>query len=482
MRDAGTVHPPTTNNDNDTDEPVNAAMERAMAAHRDGCLRSPGVRVELLRSIAVRLEADADELIASAAAETHLGIERLRGELDRTKYQLNAFADMVDDGSWAAATIDPGPPDLRRMMRPIGPVVVFGASNFPFAFSTPGGDTASALAAGCPVVVKAHPAHPSTAERAAAVISDAVVAAGLPPGVFQQLAGAQALGSRLVEHPAAAAVAFTGSHAGGRALFDLAARRPTPIPVYAEMGSINPVFILPRAVEQVAHEVAAELADSVVLGCGQFCTNPGVVVAIDADAFAEQVAGELATRPSGTMLTVAIAESYRAAVQRLVDTPGIDVLTGPAEAGKPACALVSADQFLAQPELREEIFGPFTMVVSCPDERTMLDVASVLDGQLTATVHARDGDGPLAEAMIELLTERVGRLVWGGFPTGVAVSPAMQHGGPYPASTDGRSTSVGRSAIFRFLRPVAYQNVPEAFLPDELRNGEGDGGRQPAGS
>jgi len=449
---------------------VDGAMDRASAAHREGWLRSPTVRVGLLRSIADGLEAIADRLIESAAAETHLGAERLRGELDRTKLQLSAFADVVEDGSWAEATIDPGPPDLRRMMWPIGPVVVFGASNFPFAFSTPGGDTASALAAGCPVVVKGHPAHPMTAGLAATTISGAVADAGLPAGVFQQLAGEVQLGTMLVQHPATAAVAFTGSLAAGRSLHDLGTRRPSPIPVYAEMGSINPVFVLPDAMKRSAGEITTGLVDSVVLGCGQFCTNPGVVVAVDAGSFATGLAAELASRPAGTMLTPAIAESYRAAVQRLVDGVDGDVLTGSAAAGQPACALVSAERFVAQSELRDEIFGPFTMVVSCRDEGEMIDVASALEGQLTATVHAGAGDDQLATTMLSVLAARAGRLVWGGYPTGVAVSPAMQHGGPYPASTDARSTSVGTAAIGRFLRPVSYQGVPGGMLPLELQD------------
>jgi NADP-dependent aldehyde dehydrogenase len=451
-------------------ERVDTALGAAAEVHRAGLLLPPAVRVRLLRAIAAGLTAAADQLVEVAAEESHLGQTRLQGELTRTTSQFEAFARIVDDGSWAAARIDPGPPDLRRMMWPIGPVVVFGASNFPLAFSTPGGDTASALAAGCPVVVKAHPAHPRTAERAAAVISEGVAGVGLPSGTFHQLAGDVSLGTMLVEHPETCAVAFTGSLAAGRALFDVAARRPTPIPVFAEMGSINPVFVLPAAMAERAADIGAGLADSVTLGAGQFCTNPGVVVAVDADDFAGRVAGELASHPAAAMLTPAIAASYSAGVTELRDIPGVEVLTGSGAEGEPTCALVRADEFIARPTLREEIFGPVTIVVSCADEDELLEVARRLDGQLTSTIHAGVGDHPLAEALLGILPTHAGRLIWNGFPTGVAVSPAMQHGGPYPASTDPRSTSVGTAAIARFLRPVTYQALPDALLPPELQD------------
>jgi 2,5-dioxopentanoate dehydrogenase len=454
----------------DARQRVDAALDAAAEVHRAGALRSPAARVRLLRAIAGGLTATADRLIEGAVEESHLGETRLQGELTRTTSQFEAFARIVEDGSWAAARIDPGPPDLRRMMWPIGPVVVFGASNFPLAFSTPGGDTASALAAGCPVVVKAHPAHPLTADRAAAVIGEAVASVGLPAGTFGQLAGDVSLGTMLVEHPETCAVAFTGSLAAGRALFDVAAGRPTPIPVFAEMGSINPVFVLPAALAERAPDIEAGLADSVTLGVGQFCTNPGVVVAIDAGDFAGRVAGELASRPSAAMLTSAIAASYSAGVSGLRDVPGVEVLTGSGAEGEPACALVRAADFIARPTLREEIFGPVTIVVSCTDEGELLEVARRLDGQLTSTIHAGDGDRPLAEALLGILPTQAGRLIWNGFPTGVAVSPAMQHGGPYPASTDPRSTSVGTAAVARFLRPVTYQAVPDALLPPELQD------------
>jgi len=449
---------------------VEAAMKGAAAVHWDGPLRDPASRLALLRAAANELEASATDLIETANAETRLGEDRLRGELTRTTTQLGAFAAIVADGSWAGATIELGPPDLRRMMWPIGPVVVFGASNFPFAFSTPGGDTASALAAGCPVVVKAHPAHPRTAAIAATAIDRAVSAVGLPTATFQQLTGGVEVGTCLVEHPDTCAVGFTGSLAGGRALYDAASRRPIPIPVFAEMSSINPVFVLPGALAERGDAVARELADSVVLGVGQFCTNPGVVVVVDDSGFAELLAAELANRPAAAMLTPGIAASYCGAVQRLIDTVGVDVLTGAPEEGQAACVLVGADRFLDDPDLRAEVFGPLTMVVACEDPSQLLRVAARFEGQLTSTVYGSGRDRDVAAGLLGILPMHAGRLIWDGVPTGVAVSPAMHHGGPYPASTDGRSTSVGTAAIVRFLRPVAYQGVPDELLPAELQN------------
>lgn len=468
------------------DERVDAPIAAAADAHRAGALRSAAVRSALLRSIAGELEGRADALIAAADAETHLGEGRLRGELTRTTTQLELFATIVDDGSWAQAVIDPGPPDLRRMMWPIGPVMVFGASNFPFAFATPGGDTASALAAGCPVVVKAHPAHPDTAALAATAIAGALRTRGLPTGVFTQVAGDVALGVAMVRHPSTAAVAFTGSLAAGRALFDAAASRPVPIPVYAEMGSINPVFVLPAALHERGDAVVTALVDSVVLGAGQFCTNPGVVVAIDAGGLARRLAAELATRAPAAMLTEGIATSYRRAVDRLAADAGVELLAGAPDAsttddGVPGCGLVAAHEFLARAELRDEVFGPFTLVVSCRTEAQLVDVAEQLDGQLTASVFAEPDDADLVGRLAAVLPSMAGRLVWDGVPTGVAVSPAMQHGGPYPASTDARSTSVGTAAITRFLRPVAYQGWPDAMLPPELRDANPLGIRRQVG-
>jgi NADP-dependent aldehyde dehydrogenase len=445
-------------------------MVAAAAVHRDGGLRDPALRVALLRAIAREFEGDADAIVETADAETALGESRLRGELTRTTTQLEAFAAMVADGSWSAATIEVGPPDVRRTMIPVGPVVVFGASNFPLAFSTPGGDTASALAAGCPVVVKAHPAHPRTALLTAAAIDRAVASTALPRAVFQQIEGGVDVGLALVVHPATAAVGFTGSLTAGRALYDAASRRPAPIPVYAEMSSVNPVFVLPGAIARRGDGLVKELADSVVMGAGQFCTNPGVMVAVRAAGFAERLAGELASRPSATMLTPGISASYRAAVERLLGTSGIDVLTSAVGEGSPACVLVPATRFRDDPGLREEVFGPLTVVVSCDDPDQLVDVAAAFDGQLTSTVYADSDDLGLAARLVARLPDRAGRIVWNGVPTGVAISRAMHHGGPYPAATDSRSTSVGTAAIWRFLRPVAYQGFPDQLLPPELQD------------
>ena len=453
-----------------SDGDVDASMEAAAAVHRGGALRPPAARVALLRGAAEELEQRAADLIAAADQESHLGPARLRNELTRTTTQLEAFAAIVADGSWARATIDTAAPGLRRMMWPIGPVVVFGASNFPFAFATPGGDTASALAAACPVVVKAHPAHPTTAAIAADAIARAVERAGLPAACFQQVAGDVAVGVALVEQPATRAVAFTGSFAAGRALFDAAARRVEPIPVYAEMGSTNPVFVLPGALGERAESVVSALADSVVLGAGQFCTNPGVIVTIDGDGFARALADALSARAPAPMLTPGIAGRYRDDVAWMLEADGVDVLTGTPEEGRPACVLVDAASYRNTPELRREVFGPLTVVVSCADAAELVALGGEVDGQLTCSVFAADDDAALVDALVGVLPEHCGRLVWNAVPTGVTVSPAMQHGGPYPASTDSRSTSVGTAAIERFLRPVTFQGFPDALLPPELRD------------
>jgi 2,5-dioxopentanoate dehydrogenase len=344
----------------------------------------------------------------------------------------------------------------------------------------PGGDTASALAAGCPVVVKSHPAHPRTSALASGALHAAVEACALPAGVFQVASGGIDVGTALVDHPATAAVAFTGSLAAGRALFDRAAARPSPIPVFAEMGSINPVFVLPGALRNRADDIASGLAQSVTLGVGQFCTNPGVTVGIDVDDFAGVLAALLGDVPAGTMLYPGIGERYAAGIAVLDRTDGVELLTGKAHAGTPVCAVTTAAVFDDHGELAAEVFGPSTLVVSCRDAAEMLQIANRLGGQLTATVHGDvddPGDVELARRLFDVLADRVGRIIWNGFPTGVAVTHAMQHGGPYPASTDSRSTSVGTAAMRRFLRPVSYQGAPAALLPEPLAD-ENPSGRQ----
>ncbi|MFO1528498.1 MAG: aldehyde dehydrogenase (NADP(+)) [Kiritimatiellia bacterium] len=369
-------------------------------------------------------------------------------------------------------------PDVRSMLRGVGPVVVFGSSNFPFAYSVAGGDTASALAAGCPVIVKAHPAHPGTSELVGAVIAAAVAAQGLPGGLFSPLFdGGHGVGAALVRHAGVKAVGFTGSLKGGRALMDLAAARREPIPVFAEMGSVNPVFILPGAMAAQAAGLAAGLHASATLGVGQFCTNPGLVVVRhgpEADVFAAELAARMSATAAGVMLTPGIAAGYRRGVVKLAGAPGVKTLAqAPASAdgclAGAAVMTVNADQFIANPALREEVFGPSTLIICCRDLDQMGAVAGAMEGQLTATLHGTEAELAGAAGLLAALEGFAGRVVCNGFPTGVEVCHAMVHGGPYPASSDGRTTSVGTRAALRFLRPVCFQGLPDALLPDELK-------------
>ena len=446
-----------------------AAAYRALPAAR---------RAEFLEGIAEEILALGDQFIMQAHLESGLPEARLTGERMRTVNQLRLFASVVREGSWVDARIDralpdrtPAPrPDLRRMLVPLGPVGVFGASNFPFAFSVAGGDTASALAAGCPVVVKAHPAHPGTSEMAACAVLKAASALGMPDGVFSMLHGGAETSLALVRHPLLQAVGFTGSLAAGRALFDAAAARPFPIPVYAEMGSINPVFLLPGALRERSAALAAGLAQSVTLGVGQFCTNPGLVVGLRGaglSALLEETAQTVSRTPPGVMLTPRIGQAYGQGRTRMENTAGVE---RESEAYDAAVFSTRAETFLATPALAEEVFGPSTLVVACADPAEMEAVARGLDGQLTATVHGTPEDFQEFAGVIALLETKVGRLVFNGFPTGVEVSPAMQHGGPYPAATDSRSTSVGTAALLRFARPVCWQDAPSALLPPALRD------------
>lgn len=448
----------------------------------------PALRATLLERIADEVSALGDDLIHRAMEESALPEPRLVGERGRTMNQLRMFAALIREGSWVGASIDraipdrkPVPkPDLRRMLVPLGPVVVFGASNFPLAFSAAGGDTASALAAGNPVVVKAHPAHPGTSELVATAVQRALAETGIPPGGFSMIHGAgHEVGLELVRHPLTRAVGFTGSLAGGRALFDAARSRPEPIPVYAEMGSINPVFLLAGALRARTEEIASGLLQSMTLGVGQFCTNPGVVVGIEGDGlerFVDRVAELVRDAPPGTMLHEGIRKAYDAGVERLGKTGGTRIVSRAASPGTGSCSAsavvleTDAGSFLERKELRCEVFGPSTLIVRCASAAEMEGVAKGLEGQLTATIHATDDDGPAVRSLLPILREKAGRLIYNGFPTGVDVCPSMQHGGPYPATTDSRSTSVGTAAILRFARPVCYQDWPQDALPEELRD------------
>jgi 2,5-dioxopentanoate dehydrogenase len=459
------------------------AAESAFAIYRHV---EPERRAQLLETIADELVALGDDLLAVADAETGLGLPRLTGERARTVNQLRLFASVVREGSWVDARIDralptrqPPKPDLRRLLIPLGPVVVFAASNFPLAFSVAGGDTAAALAAGNPVVLKAHPAHPETSARVAAAVARALVRCELPAAVFSLVSGAShEVGLALVRHPLTRAVAFTGSLAGGRALFDAAAARPEPIPVYAEMGSTNPVFVLAGALAEHGAALASALADSATLGVGQFCTKPGLVFACagsDFDAFATALGARVASKAPAKMLYPELAQRFAQGAAALAKTPGVAELgqASPADGaglGRPVAWQVDFAEFMCNPALHAELFGPSTLLVRAQNPAELVAAAAQLEGQLTATVHATSAELASAGALIHELERKVGRLIFGGVPTGVEVAAAMNHGGPYPASTDSRTTSVGTAALTRFARPLCYQDAAATVLPAELRD------------
>jgi alpha-ketoglutaric semialdehyde dehydrogenase len=467
---------------------VNAAALLARGTFIEYGRASGRVRATLLERIADGLQASSENIVERAVAETGLPVSRLRTELARTCHQLRMFADRVSEGSWVDARIDHGDaerkpvpkPDVRSMLRPLGPVAVFGSSNFPLAFSVAGGDTASALASGCPVIVKAHPAHPGTSELVGNAIIRAVRESSLPEGVFSLLFDAgYEIGVALVKHPAVKAVGFTGSRKGGIALMDAAASRMERIPVFAEMGSVNPVFVLPGALEKSASEIAAGLHASVTLGVGQFCTNPGLVFMIHGGSsgrFLQELQRLMKETPAGVMLTQGICTAYLEGSYKFASTPGVETLVkglaessyGKALAG-PALFATDGKTFLSQKHLMDEVFGPSTLAVTCSGREEFLSAAKHLEGQLTATIHGTEEDLTAYPDLIGILEARVGRLVFNGFPTGVEVCNAMVHGGPYPATSDSRSTSVGTRAIQRFARPVCYQNSPDLMLPDELK-------------
>lgn len=467
---------------------VEAAAQLAAKAFSE-IKQWPGKRrAGLLRRIAELIEANAPVIQERANLETALPLARLQGETARTCGQLRLFATLIEEGWWLDARIDradpnrkPLPkPDVRSMLAPLGPVVVFSSSNFPLAFSVAGGDTASALAAGCPVVVKPHQGHLGTSELVGLCVQQAVKDCGAPEGTFSMLYGAgREVGIALVKHPLVKAVGFTGSRAGGRALMDAAAARPEPIPVYAEMGSINPVFLLPGALQQNAEALATGLHGSVTLGVGQFCTNPGLVFVEQGDAankFLVKLEALMAATPPGTMLTADLCAAYREGVEKFSATRGVkraasasaDAGAGKAQAGA-ALFVTDAETFLTNHNLMDEVFGPSTLVVQCSSRNQMLAAAAKLEGQLTATIHATPEELNANRDLMALLEGKAGRLLCNGFPTGVEVCHAMTHGGPYPATSDGRSTSVGTRAITRFTRAVCFQNFPDAALPDELK-------------
>ncbi|MDX5418075.1 MAG: aldehyde dehydrogenase (NADP(+)) [Hymenobacteraceae bacterium] len=441
-------------------------------------------KAKLLRTIANEIENLGDELLQTAHRESHLPLARLTGERGRTVNQLRLFAAHLEEGTWLEATIDtvlpdrmPLPrPDLRRMLIPLGPVVVFGASNFPLAFSTAGGDTASALAAGCPVIYKEHPAHPQTSQLVYSAIKTALQVCELPEGVFQHVSGGNETGQQLVQHPQARAVAFTGSYKAGKAIFDLACRREAPIPVYAEMGSVNPIFVLPEKAATNGEQLAEQAAQSVLLGVGQFCTCPGLIFYPASEAtpaFLETFAEKLRDAPAEKMLHETICSNYYQNLEGLHNHEGVDLILAPAEdilTGGAALAKTTVQHWLQNPVLQEEIFGPYAMVVTYDNAGELQQVTKKLQGQLTCTIWGTDNDLKNSLELIDLVREKCGRLLFSGVPTGVEVTHAMTHGGPFPATTDSRSTSVGTYAIKRFARPVTFQSAPQELLPEELRD------------
>lgn len=444
-------------------------------------------RAAFIRVVADKIDALGDTLTQRAMVESGLPEARLNGERGRTVGQLRLFADEVEDGAWQDLRIDhadpdrtPPKPDLRMRKIPVGPVAVFGASNFPLAFSVAGGDTASAFAAGCCVVVKGHPAHPGTSELVGGAIAEAVRECGLPPGVFSLLSGTDySLGEELVRNPNIAAVGFTGSRSGGLALMQHAAARDVPIPVYAEMSSINPVVILPAKLEGSAEELASGYVGSLSLGAGQFCTNPGILLAIESAAlnrFVSATKQALGSVPAQTMLTRGISNAYREGVMALGDLGGAELL-GVGEEGSTNCGrahvyAVKGDDFLADRGFEAEVFGPSSIIVRCADLNEVVAILEGLEGQLTATLHMVGDDHESASRLMPILEQKAGRIIANAWPTGVDVTHAMVHGGPYPATSDGRSTSVGTLAIDRFLRPVSYQDMPSALLASQLKDEE----------
>jgi alpha-ketoglutaric semialdehyde dehydrogenase len=464
------------------DEVLNMAWQ-AFPIYRKKSLKQ---RADFMRCVATSINDISNELIPVAMGETNLGEARLRGELARTIFQLNSYAAACESGQWLEARIDtadknrnPPKPDLRKMLIPLGPVVVFGASNFPFAYSTAGGDTACALAAGCPVVVKAHPAHPKTSELVAGAIFSAVAICNMPPGVFAHVHGVGTeTGKALVMHPFTKAVGFTGSFAGGKALFDWGNQRQEPIPVFAEMGSVNPVFLLPGKLACEGADIAKMYAASITLSVGQFCTNPGILVAIEGEAlnkFLDALAIEIEAVPPAKMLHSGIAKAFTENRKAMLSDPNVStVAVSSKEAdetqGAATIASTTAISFLNNQRLHQEVFGPYSLVVKCKDLHEMVAVAKQIEGQLTATIVATDEEIVENQDLIENIKNKCGRIILNGVPTGVEVCLAMNHSGPFPACTDARFTSVGADGIKRFARPMAFQNWSLPRLPDELKD------------
>lgn len=470
-----------------TEAEINEAVELATEAFGIFSATSGAEKSKFLNAIADEILALDDALIRMYCSESGLPEGRAKGERGRTVGQLRAFAELVLEGSWVEATIDtsqpdrsPVPkPDVRKMLVPLGPVVVFGASNFPLAYSTAGGDTAAALAVGCPVIVKSHPMHAGTGELVASAIIKAAEKTGMPNGVFSNLnSSGIEVGVQLVKHPGVKAVGFTGSIRGGRALFDLASQRDEPIPVFAEMGSVNPVVLLPGALDQRSQSLAKTYAGSITLGSGQFCTNPGLLLGFKGAAlsqFIEQLSEEILQIEPSCMLHPNIHGAYQHNKSNALSQAGLSVMADfgsevKSNYARQAVTTVDGREFLTNPTLHQEVFGPYSMVVQCEDKHEMETIISNLEGQLTGTVIAEGDDATRYSNVVETLKSRVGRIIFNGVPTGVEVCPSMVHGGPYPASTDSRFTAVGIHSIKRWVRPFGYQDWPDTLLPDALKN------------
>jgi len=469
-----------------TTEEINAVMEKAWIAFQEYRKFSLKQRARFMHAVAKELEDLDNELLQIAHEETHLPEPRLKNEKARTIFQLENYADACEKGDWLEARIDTAVPDrnppkadLRKLLIPLGPVVVFGAANFPFAYSTAGGDTACAFAAGCPVIVKAHPAHARTSEMVANAVIRAAVNCNMPDGIFAHVHGAgNEVGETLVKHPLTKAVGFTGSLLGGKQLFDWANQRKEPIPVFAEMSSINPVFLMPEKLKQSATDVANLYASSITLGVGQFCTNPGLIIGVennDLETFIQTVGEAIKKTSPGDMLHTGIFKNYverraNALSQESVETVATSQTEPLLNQGAPTIASATAQAFMNNPVLHQEVFGPYSIVIRCKDVDEMTDVAKHIEGQLTATMMATESDIREHGELVESLKQICGRFILNGVPTGVEVCLSMQHGGPFPATTDPRFTSVGADGIKRFARPLCYQNWPNELLPDELKN------------
>jgi NADP-dependent aldehyde dehydrogenase len=465
---------------------INIIMEQAQEAFLSYQLVSGKDKKVFLYAIAEEIETLGDSLLETASAETNLPLARFAGERARTCGQLRAFGDLVAEGSWLEAVIDtalperkPLPkPDMRKISVALGPILVFGASNFPLAYSTAGGDTASALAAGCPVVVKGHPSHPKTSGLVTSAIQKAVKKCGLHPHVFQHIEGDSfEIGKILTQHPLTAGVGFTGSLIGGRAIFDYAQQREIPIPVFSEMGSTNPVLLLKDALNHKAAEYAKSFAGSITIGVGQFCTNPGIMLGIKSSAlnhFTSLLALELSMIPAFKMLHEGIHKSYITSLNKVLFDKGVETVYHAHAEGEivasPVLARVSGNTFLQNPDLHHEIFGPFSLIVVCEHKEQMIEIWKNLKGQLTTTIIGTEQDLQSNKDLIDIARNIAGRIVFNNVPTGVEVSNATVHGGPYPASTDPRFTSVGMDAIKRWVRPICYQDCPDYLLPDEIKD------------